>query len=82
MTTHDYQKSAKLKAAILKEKREQAKKHIFFLKGYIEAWDKAFETDTSEEFRSGASTLYVAYCKLHDLPIMSADELICELNKI
>lgn len=56
--------------------------HLAFLNGFSDAWNKAVETDTTEEFMSGASTLFVAYCTLHNLPIVSADELIYELNKI
>ena len=82
MTSHNYEQGAKIKAAILKDHKEKTAKHLNFLKGFSEAWDKSSEIDPSEKWIGGANVIYLAYCKLHDLPELSADELILELNKI
>ena len=78
MTSHDYQKSAKIKAAILKEKREQTEKHIIFLKGYSEAWERCikFQSFAIE----GAADILMNYYDIHGLELMSADEQIIHLQ--
>lgn len=56
--------------------------HLAFLKGFMEAWYKASETSKNDDWIDGANVLYLAYCELHNLPKLSACDLIFELNKI
>lgn len=79
MTTHDYQQSAKTKAAILKEKREQTQRHIIFLEAYSQAWERCikFESFCIE----GAADILMNYYDIHGLELMSADEQILNLQK-
>jgi len=79
MTTHDYQKSAKLKAAILKEKREQTEKHIIFLQGYCEAWERCIKFESFSI--DGAADILMNYYDIYGLELMSADEQIINLQK-
>ena len=60
---------------------EKKQKHLNFLKGFSEAWNKAIEEDSKGLWILGANTLYRSYLKIHNLPELSADELIIELNK-
>jgi hypothetical protein len=57
-------------------------KHLIFLKGYLDAWEKLKETAPNENWIDGANSIYTAYCELHNLPKLCADDLIYELNKI
>lgn len=82
MTTHNYEESAKIKAAIFKEKKEQAQKHINFINSYCDAWQQVEKKQPNYEWVNGANFIYKAYCELHNLPDLCADDLIEELAKI
>jgi hypothetical protein len=78
MTTHNYEESAKIKAAILKEKREQTEKHIIFLQGYCEAWERCIKFESFAI--DGAADILMNYYDIHSLELMSADEQIIHLQ--
>lgn len=80
MTTHDYEKSAKLKAAVQKEKREQIQRHLIFLAGYVEAWERCIKFDSFAI--DGAADILMNYYDIHGLELMSADEQIIHLKKL
>jgi hypothetical protein len=66
----------------IKYSDDKKSKHLIFLKGYLDAWEKLKETAPNENWIDGANSIYTTYCELHNLPKLCADDLIYELNKI
>jgi hypothetical protein len=66
----------------VKHSKALKNQHIAFLEGYVNAWEKLSETSQNEDWIDGFSALYVDYCKIHNLPKLSALDLIYKLNKI
>lgn len=57
--------------------------HLHFFEGFLEAWDEASEySNFGTEHMSGACAIYNAYCKIHQLPDLSCDEMIAEIRSI
>ena len=67
---------------LVKHAYDVKSKHLIFLEGYIDAWERLKDTSPNEDWIEGANAIYVAYCELHNLPKLCADDLIFELNKI
>ena len=56
------------------------KEHLIFLKGYSEAWERCIEFESFSI--EGAADILMNYYDIHELPLMSADELIAEIEEI
>ena len=66
----------------VKHSKASKNQHIAFLEGYLDAWEQLSETSKNDDWIEGANALYISYCDLHNLPKLSACDLIYKLNKI